>query len=216
MVQDYDGAAVVDATGERIGTVERSYVDDGGTVRVIAVKLGRLFAKHRLVPIDDAKREDDAIRVPYTKEMVQDSPDVDADEDLEGEALARVRAYYAGTRERSRGDVEDERRSEPPTPAAERTEATVAEVRPGREGDASGATADDAEVVTGIRDRGDVIEIPIVEEELVKRPVVREVLRIRKSTIVERQDVDEELRKEDVEIDQEGDVDVQVDDRRRS
>ena len=28
MIQDYDGAAVIDAAGERTGTVERSYVDD--------------------------------------------------------------------------------------------------------------------------------------------------------------------------------------------
>ena len=63
-----------------------------------------------------------------------------------------------------------------------------------------------------MRDLGDVIEVPIVEEELVKRPVVKEILRIRKHTVTDQQQVDEEPRKDDIEVDREGDVDVRVDD----
>ncbi len=57
-----------------------------------------------------------------------------------------------------------------------------------------------------VRDLGDVIEVPIVEEELVKRPVVKEVLRIRKSSTSERQTVQGEVRKEEIEVDEEGNV----------
>ena len=49
-------------------------------------------------------------------------------------------------------------------------------------------------------DRGDVIEIPIVEEVLVKKPVVREVVRIRKRTVTESRTVEADVRHEDVEI----------------
>jgi len=59
-----------------------------------------------------------------------------------------------------------------------------------------------------VRDLGDVIEVPIVEEEIVKRPVVKEVLRIRKSSTSERQTVQDDVRKEDVEVISEGDVPV--------
>ena len=59
-----------------------------------------------------------------------------------------------------------------------------------------------------IRDLGDVIEIPLVEEELVvtKRLVVKEVIRIRKRWVTDRRMVQADLRKEDVEVIQEGDV----------
>lgn len=49
-----------------------------------------------------------------------------------------------------------------------------------------------------IRIDGDVVEIPIVEEVLVKRPVVREVIRIRKDVLLERGEVDAVLRREEV------------------
>jgi hypothetical protein len=39
MMEDYDGTDVTDAAGERIGSVERSYVDDQGTVQFVEVKL---------------------------------------------------------------------------------------------------------------------------------------------------------------------------------
>ena len=221
MVQDYDGATVVDATGEEIGTVARSYVDDAGRVRMVSVKLGRLFAKHRLVPVDAAGHEDDRLRIPCTKQMVEDSPDVKVEETLEGEALARVRAYYAGTSERVQGgaeaeaEAEDGRRPEPSGPAVREREAAAPEGRRAEAGDASG-TADDVREMTRIRDRGDVIEVPIVREELVKRPVVKEVLRIRKDAATEQRQVDEELRREDVQVEREGDADVRVEDQRRS
>ena len=215
MVQDYDGLTVVDATGEKIGTVERSYVDDAGRVRMVSVKLGRLFAKHRLVPVDDVEPDDDRLHVRYPKEMIEDAPDVDAQETLEDEAVARVRAYYAGTRGRVPGEAEAERRPEPAGPVVQEREAAIADSRRVEAGAASGAV-DDVQEMTRIRDRGDAIEVPIVEEELVKRPVVKEILRIRKDTVADQRLVTEELRKEDIEVEREGDVDVNVEEQRRS
>jgi len=48
--------------------------------------------------------------------------------------------------------------------------------------------------------------VPIVEEELVKRPVVKEVLRIRKHSVSEGRTVSADVRKEEIEVDTEGDV----------
>ncbi len=66
-----------------------------------------------------------------------------------------------------------------------------------------------------IRDLGDVIEIPIVEEELVvtKRLVVKEVLRIRKRWVTTQRTIESTLRKEDIEIVEEGDITVHRQDR---
>ena len=67
-----------------------------------------------------------------------------------------------------------------------------------------------------IRDQGDVIEVPIVEEEIVKRPVVKEVLRIRKDQITEHQQVSDTVRREELAVDRKGDVDLRIDDQRPS
>ena len=59
-----------------------------------------------------------------------------------------------------------------------------------------------------VRDRGDVIEIPIVEDEVevVRRPVVKEVLRVRKDQVTEQQTIDTTVRKERIEVAQDDDV----------
>lgn len=97
MIQDYDGASVIDVAGHEIGTVERSFVDDRGAVRIVEVKIGRLLAKHRLVPVQDADETAAGLKVAYTKQVIEDSPDASSMEDtLTGVTLERVRSYYAG------------------------------------------------------------------------------------------------------------------------
>ena len=97
MIQDYDGTSVIDAAGHEIGTVERSYVDDRGVVRFVEVKIGRLLAKHRLVPVQGADETAAGLNVAYTKKVIEESPDASSMEDiLTGDTLERVRRYYAG------------------------------------------------------------------------------------------------------------------------
>jgi stress response protein YsnF len=57
-------------------------------------------------------------------------------------------------------------------------------------------------------DKGDVVEIPIVEERLVKQPVVTEVLRVHKTLRTERRTVEADVRKEDVEVEGTGDAEI--------
>ncbi len=196
MVQDYDGATVVDATGEAIGTVERSYVDDAGAVRMVRVKLGKLFAKHRLVPVDGLRPQGDTLRIPYLKQLVEEAPEVDAADDLAGDGLERVRLHYATLREVP--SVRDTAEEGTPSDAEAQHVPAVGE----------GESA----AVGGIRERGDVIEVPIVEEEIVKRPVVKEVLRVRKETRTRQQPIATTLRREELVVDERGEVDVAVED----
>ena len=219
MIQDYNGHAVVDLSGARIGTVERSYVDDTGAVRVVGVKMGTLRPKHRLVPVDDAIVEKNALTVPYPKRLVEASPEAETDDTLEAETLARVRAYYAGAaggrpQMPDHGpDAEDTRQRDPDVPPRP---AAVPEAQRADTPETAGPLSAEAGALGQVRDLGDTIEVPIVEEKLVKRPVVKEVLRIRKSTITEQQEVSEDLRKEDVDIDHDGDVAIQDETRQRS
>lgn len=98
MINDYDGTDVLDAAGEKVGTVEHSYDDEEGRVHLVEVQTGHLLHKHRLVPVDDSQQVAAGLQVPYTKETIMDSPDAkDVDGTLDGDALQQVRAYYAGT-----------------------------------------------------------------------------------------------------------------------
>jgi len=107
VIQDYDGADVIDIDGERIGKVERSYIDDRGTVKFVEVRFGTILKKHRLVPVEDADQQDDGLHVPYTKRVVEDSPDASSSNDtLEGPPLEEARAYYEQTMQPAAGPDE--------------------------------------------------------------------------------------------------------------
>lgn len=194
-MQDFDGRELVTTDGTTVGTIERTYDDEGGTARFVEVTTGPFFArKHRLVPMDGAEVIDDSVRVPLTKATIEGSPDASSGgETLAGDLLDQVRAYYGGaagvegTGTRSTVPPDNDRGAVPvgdADDAAERSESTGEDLpRPGE-----------------IRDLGDVIEIPIVEEELVKRPVVREVLRVRKQAVPTTESVAADIRREDVEV----------------
>jgi len=94
-MDDYDGKEVIDPEGTPIGTVERTFADDRGIAHFVEVRTGRLFAKHRLIPIDELEVSDGRLRVSYRKDMIDSSPDAASIGDtLEGETLTSVRAYY--------------------------------------------------------------------------------------------------------------------------
>jgi hypothetical protein len=96
-LQDYDGADLLSGDGDKIGTVERSYVDGTGYARFVEVKIGTLLAKHRLVPTDGAQRLDTGLQVPFSKDVVEGSPDAkEAGDDVDSDFLRSVRAYYDG------------------------------------------------------------------------------------------------------------------------
>lgn len=224
MIHDYDDADVIDKDGQKVGPVERSFVDDSGNVRFVEVKIGTLRSKHRLIPVDDADQTSTGLRVPYTEQVIEDSPDVSSvEEDLTGDPLKRVRTYYDGGT--VGGTSEDDQ-----APAAQPVTTKDTDGGGGlgdklRErlheaGDTAGNLlhrddhGDDAAPATGVTtssgvvDKGDVVEIPIVEERLVKQPVVTEVLRVRKTPKTEQRTAKADVRKEDVDVVQEGDVTV--------
>ena len=233
MIDDYDGADVFDAEGNKIGTVERTYVDDSGAGRLIEVKLGTLLAKHRLVPLDDADVGSRGVQVPYSKDVIESSPDArSVDETLEGDLIGRVRGYYGGgsspnTVESGNVDQVDEETADDVAARPvgevddgdEEDRGVVQRVKDNLTGGEEGRAAltgereeaptavtgedavptDDTSDMGGIRDRGDYLEIPVVEEELVKRPVVKEVLRVRKQDVTDTEMVGADVRREDIE-----------------
>ena|SRR5579875_3135624 len=97
MIQDYTGTTVIDAAGNQIGSVERTYDDADGNARFVEVKIGTLLAKHRLVPVAGLAPDGDTIQVPYDKATIESSPNAsDAGDTLNGSLLDQAQAYYDG------------------------------------------------------------------------------------------------------------------------
>ena len=86
--------AVIDAAGETIGSVEELFVDErSGSPTWIGLGTGFFGTKRVLVPYEGATVEEDEVRVPYAKDQVKDSPDVDEDE-ISGERERELYAHY--------------------------------------------------------------------------------------------------------------------------
>ena len=88
------GLPVLASDGDKIGSVEEIfYDDDTGTPEWVGVGTGFLGTKRVLVPVARAELNGDALRVPYAKEHVKDSPDVDGDE-IGQDTERELYAYY--------------------------------------------------------------------------------------------------------------------------
>ena len=88
------GAPVYDDGGEKIGTVEEIFYDEQtGAPEWIGTGTGFFGTKRVLVPTARASASEDAVTVPYSKQQVSDSPDIDSDE-ISQETEQELYSYY--------------------------------------------------------------------------------------------------------------------------
>jgi hypothetical protein len=78
---DWRGRGVVDRDGQKIGTFEEIYLDEGTDEPAwAAVKTGTFgLRRSRVVPIAAAESDGNNIRVPFTKQQVKTAPTIDSD-----------------------------------------------------------------------------------------------------------------------------------------
>ena len=227
--QDLRGRDVYDRNGTQIGSVEDLYVDaEEYYVRFLEVASGGFVGigeKHFLIPGEAVTdTSGDRVTIDQDQERVKGAPDVPLNPVIEPGNVQELYDYYgthttatgtsgesagdelrvqrteeelrAGTREREAGGVRvtksvrtDHERVEVPT---RREEVTVDRVPV--EGEASEADIGDDEV-----------RVPVTEEEVVveKRPVAKEEVRIRKDIVEDTETVEEDVRREEVDVDDE-------------
>ena len=222
----YSGYEVYDQAGEKIGKVDDLFVDENDQPEYIGVKMGFLGTHSTLIPMEIATVDEatSRIEVATDKDTAKNGPAFDDDREITPDYENEVHSYYglqstestqstgettdedelrvqrseeelrAGTREREAGEVgvqktvrTERERLEVPT---RREEVTVDRVPV--EGEASEAQIGDDEV-----------RVPVTEEEVVveKRPVAKEEIRIRKDVVEDTQVVEEDVRKEEVDVD---------------
>lgn len=95
-IETWRGKKIVDADGDKIGTIEDVFLDrHTGEPSWAAVKTGLFGLKHTLVPIRDAQvTDDDQVRVPLDKELVKDAPRIDPDGELSPDEERRLWEHY--------------------------------------------------------------------------------------------------------------------------
>src|SRR3712207_6313860 len=93
-LQAMRGAPVYSQEGEEIGSVEELFLDyETDRPEWVAVGTGMLGTKRVLVPVEGATLEGDGLRVPYAKDQVKGSPDIDSDE-ISQQTEQELAAYY--------------------------------------------------------------------------------------------------------------------------
>jgi sporulation protein YlmC with PRC-barrel domain len=96
-VQTWRGMTVVDADGDKIGTIEQIYLDrQTGQPEFATVKTGLFGLKTSFVPIVDAEiTGDNTVRVSVQKEQVKDAPRIEPDgQELSAEEERKLWEHY--------------------------------------------------------------------------------------------------------------------------
>jgi hypothetical protein len=159
-VQTWQGRAMADPAGDKLGTIDAIYLDDEtGQPEWATVTSGLVTATIAFVPLAGAEATGDSVQVPYEKAQICDAPTMEADGQLSQDEEAELYRHY--------GLDYSEHRSDSGLPAGERDrdgDAVSDDVPDTAVGtDTSGPTTDDAmtrseeelRVGTETRERGD-------------------------------------------------------------
>ena len=171
---DRRGRELVDADGDKVGTVEELFRDeDTDRPEWAAVRTGLFGTKLSFVPIQNAEPTGESVRVPFSKSQIKDAPKIDdTDGQLSQQEEAELYSHY--------GMEYGERRSDSGLPEG---------------GDTSGPTTDDAmtrseeELRVGKaeqeRGRARLRKYVVTEEVQQTVPVRREEVRVEREPITD-------------------------------
>lgn len=96
-INDLYDAEVVTQDDDNLGGVGEVYLDDQtGEPSWVSVKTGWFGTNHSLVPLANADFSGGRIRVPYSKDVIKDAPNVDAEQHLSEQEQDELFRYYAG------------------------------------------------------------------------------------------------------------------------
>ena len=94
-VQSIRGQELVDPNGDTIGKVEEIYLDtETDQPEWALVNTGLFGTKSTFVPLKDATRDGEMLRVPYDKSQVKDAPRVDPDGQLSQREEGELYSHY--------------------------------------------------------------------------------------------------------------------------
>jgi uncharacterized protein (TIGR02271 family) len=219
------GQPVYDNAGEKIGSVEEIYYDSATqSPEWIGIGTGFFSTKRVLVPVEGAQVTGDGLMVAYSKDLVKDGPGVDED-DISSAREAELCSHYglAGAQSRATQPTNDAdqsmtRSEEEIEVGSRQVDAGSARLRKWVETEPVSLDVElRREVAQVTRERIDEpvgnhefteeqVDVPLHAEKPVvqKQAVAKERIGLQKDVQTERQTVQDELKKEHVEV--EGDV----------
>ena len=104
-VRDWQGRAMVDRDGAKLGTIDAIYLDDGtGQPEWATVTTGLFGTRTTFVPLAQARAMGDSVQVPYQKDQVKDAPSVEAEAQLSQDEEAKLYRHYGLNYTESRSD----------------------------------------------------------------------------------------------------------------
>jgi uncharacterized protein (TIGR02271 family) len=226
-LQGLHGAPVYDASGDQIGKVEEIFVDaDSQNPEWIGLGTGFLGTKRLLVPIQGAQPEDDGVTVPYAKDQVKGAPGIDDDQISPG-AEQELYAYYGLGGGQRGGDLPAGDGGQAVTRHEEELAVGKQQVETGRarlhkwvetepvamdvdlQHETARLTREPVDQPVADAELGeDTIDVPLHGEHAVvqKQMVAKERVGIETDVETDRETIQDEVRKERVEV--EGDVDA--------
>jgi sporulation protein YlmC with PRC-barrel domain len=89
------GKAVYSSDGEKIGSVQEIFYDEtSGEPEWLELGGGFLGLKRRIVPIEGLLLQRDHLEVPYTKDKVDQEPDIEAGDRISDLSEAALSGYF--------------------------------------------------------------------------------------------------------------------------
>jgi uncharacterized protein (TIGR02271 family) len=242
-ISELIGAAVLDPSDSKIGTVGQIYVDQQRRPAWASVNTGLFGTSQSFVPIESATTDGDVLRVPYEKDFVKDAPRGEDDGTLDPEDEQALYDYYSldytwqGEETDTFGDEDLDVASADATPPATDDAMTRSEeqlhvgterVQTGRARLRKYVVTENQNVTVPVTREevrlerepitdanvGDALsgpeiseaehEVTLNEERVVvqKETVPVERVRLDKETVTEQQQVNEEVRKERIELEE--------------
>lgn len=217
------GAPVYDNAGEKIGKVEEIFYDhQSHRPEWIGIGTGFFGTKRVLVPVEGAQvAEEDGLQLAFSKDRVKDSPDID-DEEISQECEAELRQYYGLAQLQQTATADEDQavtRSEEEVEVGKRdvqagtarlrkwveTEPVALDVELRRE--VAHVTREPLNEPVADHDFSEQeIEVPLHEEKPVvqKQTVAKERIGIEKDVETDTATVEDEVRKERVDVEGEG------------
>ena len=177
------GCAVLDARGEKIGTIEGLWIDfSTHQIAFIGVRSSLLSRNVRVVPAGNARVQDGskAVVVEYSKDLVKNAPAFDPDVDFAEVEKEIVNAYYARTVPLNRVSAIEEMRPE------EAIRPTDSSDVPGTKHEFEGA--DENRITLERRDQAFFSEKGFVTDAMGEVNASRELLRVLKEAKIRYQE----------------------------
>jgi hypothetical protein len=88
------GRTVVDRAGEKVGTLRDIYLDEDQRPHWGSVHTGLFGLRETLVPLGEAREQDDALQLPFEQQHIKDAPDLDPDVQLSAEEEDALYRHY--------------------------------------------------------------------------------------------------------------------------